>query len=112
MQDGPQQPDRPPPHTRCSICSQLADHEYAFQKYGWEDDSTYLPPASNQLKLVRDFAPGSSRAKQLKQCPECETYYLYTSDYEYLVNGTEDEDDLRRLTSSEAAEYLNRPAPG
>jgi hypothetical protein len=96
-------------HSRCAICSQLADHEYAFQKGGRPDEATYLPAASNRLELVRDFKPGSSRARQLKRCPECGTYYLYTSDYEFLVNGTEDEDYLDRLTDDEAAQHLAQP---
>jgi len=99
-------------HTQCSICSQLAVHESAFQKGGREDEATYLPPASKKLQLVRDFAPGSSCASQLLQCPECKTYYLYTSDYEFLVNGTEDSDLLTRLTKTKAEEYLNRPESG
>ena len=90
----------------CSICSTLKDKEYAFQKYGWDEDNTSLPESAYKLQMIADFNPNSSRAKCLKQCPECKTYYLYESDYEYLVNGTEDEQTLRRLTDEEAKEYL------
>lgn len=93
-------------YTHCSICSSLASEEMAFQKYGWEEDNTYLPAAANQLTLVRDFKPYSSRKLQLQQCPECGTFYLYRSDYEYLVNGSEDEEYLTRLSAAEAAKYL------
>jgi hypothetical protein len=112
MPDKSEQSNRAARHTHCSLCSQLADQEYAFQKGGREDEATYLPTASNNLELVKDFKPHSSRALQLKRCPECKTYYLYTSDYEFLVNGTEDEDYLKRLTEAEAAEYLEQPAAG
>ncbi|MFH2040765.1 MAG: hypothetical protein ABIJ65_15140 [Chloroflexota bacterium] len=95
-------------NTLCTICSQLADCESASQKVGWEQEATYLPPASKKLQIVKDFAPFSSRAKQLLQCPECDTYYLYTSDYEFLVNGTEDSDLLTRLTNTKAKEYLDQ----
>ncbi|GAB4533592.1 MAG: hypothetical protein Fur0018_23030 [Anaerolineales bacterium] len=105
----PRKSDGDAPYTRCSLCSQLADQEYALQKGGYEDEAAYLPAASNNLELVKDFKPGSSRALQLKRCRQCGTYYLYTSDYEFLVNGTEDEDFLKRLTDDEAAEYLERP---
>lgn len=95
----------------CSICSQLADRETAFQKYGWEENDTYLPAAADALAIVRDFKPYSSRKLQLWRCPECGTYYLYSSDYEYLVNGSEDEETLERLTAERAAELLQAPAP-
>lgn len=102
MAEGPSQDA---PHAACSICSQLADEESAFQKYGREDN-TYLPLAVESLVLVQDFKPYGSRKLQLLQCPECRTFYLYRTDYEYLVNGSEDEEYLTRLTEEQAAEYL------
>ncbi len=97
-----------PPQTpiQCSICAQLADKESASQKYGWEEYNTYLPAAAGQLVLVRDLKPASSRKLQLQQCPECGVFYLYRTDYEYLVNGSEDEEYLTRLSAAEAREYL------
>ena len=95
--------DRP-----CALCSSLSDEEYAYQKYGWEEGNSYLPAASGQLVVVKDFRPGSSRALQLKQCPQCGKYYLYRSDYEYLVNGSEDEEFLTRLTTRQADEWLSK----
>ncbi len=90
----------------CSICSSLKDKEAAFQKYGWEENDTFLPAAYLHLQEVVDLKPDSSRKLKLLQCPECHTYYLYSSDYEYLVNGSEDEEYLERLTLEEAAQYL------
>ena len=90
----------------CKICASLSDHEYATQKYGWEESNTYLPAASNQLVIVKDFQPFSSRKKQIQQCPECGTYYLYLTDYEYLVNGSEDEESLIRLPIDQAEDML------
>ena len=90
----------------CSLCSNLSDEEYAFQKYGWEEGNTQLPPVANQLVVVKDFHPGSSRALQLKQCTQCGKYYLYRTDYEYLVNGSEDEEFLTRLSAQQAEEWL------
>ena len=42
------------------------------------------------------------------RCPLCGTRYLYTTDYEYLTNGTEDEQTLRRLAddAADALRYL------
>lgn len=96
----------------CAICSSLQDEEYAFQKYGWPDDDTFLPAAAAKLVVVRNLRPHGSRDLLLKQCPQCGTFYLYRTDYEYLVNGSEDEEFLTRLTPDQAAEYLNRPPAG
>jgi hypothetical protein len=95
-------------HRQCKICSNLSDQEYAFQKYGSEISNTNLPAAADRLHVVRDFQPYDSRKMQIQQCSECGTYYLYRTDYEYLVNGSEDEEFLTRLTEEQAIEYLNR----
>ena len=96
------------PHARCSICTQVAAEESATQKYGWEKDNTYLPSAASNLTVVKDFKQPSSRKLQLQQCLECGTYYLYRTDYEFLVNGSEDEEYLTRLSEEEVAEYLKQ----
>jgi len=57
--------------------------------------------------LIRDIRPDSSWKLQLKQCPNCGAYYLYHTDYEYLVNGSEDEEHLVRLTAEQAGQYLH-----
>lgn len=90
----------------CEICSQLADRESARQKFGWEEHDTRLPEAAGRLVMVKDFKPGSERLKQVWQCPLCGGYYLYETDYEYLVNGTEDEQTLTRLSAEQAAQVL------
>jgi hypothetical protein len=97
-------------HDHCSICSGLDGYEHASQKGGRPDDDTSLPPSASRLTVVRDFAPGADRELQLRQCPECRTSYLYRTDYEFLVNGTEDDQYLARLSEAEAAEYLTAPA--
>ena len=95
-----------PPHQNCSLCSQLKDREYASQKHGWEQHDTYLPEAASQLVTVRDLKPDSARQSLLLRCPECGTYYLYQSDYEYLAGGSEDDQTLTRLRTEEAEGYL------
>ena len=98
------------PYIHCSMCSSLADYESGYQKYGHAEGNTYLPAAADSLQVVRDFKPYGSRKLQLQQCPQCATYYLYRTDYEFLVNGSEDEEELTRLTAEEAAEHLERSA--
>lgn len=90
----------------CEICSKLAERESAYQKFGWEEHDTRLPEAAGRLVVVKDFKPGSERMKQLWQCPLCGGFYLYETDYEYLVNGSEDEQTLTRLSVGEAAQFL------
>lgn len=90
----------------CSLCSQLKDREYASQKHGWEQNDTSLPEVASQLVTVRDLSTGSARQSLLLRCPECGTYYLYQTDYEYLAGGSEDDQTLTRLTTAEADRYL------
>jgi len=97
---------------QCGICSSLADQEYAFQKYGAEEYDTHLPAAAHALKVVRDYHPNDSRKLQIRQCPGCGTYYLYRTDYEYLVNGSEDEEFLTRLTEGQAMEEMRKAEEG
>lgn len=96
----------------CSICSQLADYQSGFQKIGREEQDTHLPAAAESLEVVKELAPDCNGDLQVKQCPECATYYLYRTEYEFLYGGSEDEQQLRRLTDEAAGDYLNRPAPG
>jgi len=91
----------------CGICAQLKEKESSFKKFGRDEGDSDLPAAAEKLVLVKDFRPGSSRASMLKKCPECGTYYLYESDYEYLVNGTEDEEFLCRLSAGDARGILD-----
>jgi hypothetical protein len=92
----------------CETCSSLADQEYAYQKYGAELYDTHLPLAAGDLQVVRDFNIYGTRKRQLWQCPACGTYYLYRTDYEYLVNGSEDEEFLTRLTEEQARQELKQ----
>jgi hypothetical protein len=90
----------------CTICSCLSAEERAYQKFGQEENATFLPAAASQLLMVRDLRSGGSRKLQLWQCPYCSTYYLYRTDYEYLTNGSEDEEFLSRLNPEQASKLL------
>lgn len=95
----------------CPICAALPAVAYAHQKYGWPENDTDLPAAVGALVVVRDFWPYGSRRLQLLRCPICQTGYLYRSDYEYLVNGSEDEQFLQRLPDATAAAYESGEGP-
>lgn len=96
-------------YSHCDLCSSLGQSERAYQKFGAEENDTELPSAAAQLVLVKDLRPMGSRELKVLRCPHCGTYFLYETDYEYLVNGTEDEQTLTRLTNEEVEKYLVLP---
>lgn len=86
----------------CSICKNLENYEGGFQKYGWEEDDTFLPKETDEIEQAPQKFLGMLKHKgTLKVCPECNCYYAYDSGYDYLVNGSEDYQDLWRLTPTE-----------
>lgn len=91
-----------PRYNNCSICSQLNDYQRGDQKIGKEAEDTFLPDAVDDLKTV--ITDGSRRS--MRQCPECGTSYLYETEYEFLIGGSEDTQKLKRLTTEEAALYI------
>lgn len=93
----------------CGICSQLAGYERGLQVAGREEQGTFVPAAADSLKIRRDLKRRGCRVMQIQQCPECETYYLYKTDYEYLAFGSAGEQILTRLTDEAAAEYFDWP---
>ena len=91
----------------CPICSQLDEVVASYYKYGWDDQTVPLPPAAGLLGPTEDVAPNSAQAQQVKRCPHCGTYYAVEESYEYLVNGSEDETKLTRLTPDQARGLLD-----
>lgn len=91
---------------RCSLCGDLGSHHFAMQKHGRENEDTFLPPAIKNLKFVKDLRPGTTRSPELLRCPECGSYFLFKIGYEYLATGSEDDQELSRLTAQEAQELL------
>lgn len=102
----------------CSLCASLKDYERGEQKSG---EGTFLPQAAAQLTVLYDLQPrsfdlgghppltiASSRLTQLWECPECQTFYLYREDYEFLWGGTEDEQILERLTDEQVLACLEK----
>ncbi len=93
-------------YPQCSLCSSLGERETASQKFGAEEYDTQLPSAASHLELVKDLRPTGSRELKVMRCPGCGAWFLYETDYEYLVNGSEDEQTLTRLSSEEAEKRL------
>lgn len=96
----------------CSICQSIPERCTAFWK-GGELQGQDLPAAASRLSIVgapfMDDNTGSSNAC-LKQCPECGAYYDWRFTYEYLVNGSEEEIVLTRLSQAAGQEWAQRIA--
>lgn len=110
MQDDTRSPADP---RSCEICSQLKDVETSFYKWGWDELDRPLPAAAARLVQVLALDTYDPERRGLRQCPLCGAGYLYESSYEYLANGSEDEEVVTRLTSEQTRSYLTsgQPAP-
>ncbi len=98
--------------TPCPICSRLRDVETSYAKYLAPQYDRPLPAAAAELAIVPDLEPKAEPEKQhLRRCGNCGTLYHYLQSHEYMVNGTEDEERLTRLTPAQAdAYYLQQAA--
>ncbi len=89
----------------CEICRELKPVETSLTKHGWEENDRLLPAAYRRLVEVR-VAGREDEPRSPRYCPLCGTFYSYESRYEYLANGSEDEEELRRLTGEDARAWL------
>lgn len=65
-----------------------------------------LPEAAQQLTVLPVIDPAADPEKaHLRRCPRCGTFYRYLQSHEYLINGTEDMEELSRLSPSQAAAF-------
>jgi hypothetical protein len=94
-------------HLGCGICSRLRDQEQALRTVQGSEEDTSLPEAADMLEIVRDIRPGHPGLR-LKRCPQCGTFYLLRSIYEFLIGfgGSYDEYLLTRLTGEVGTDYL------
>lgn len=96
--------------TPCPICSQLKDVQTSFYKYAAPEYDIPLPAAAAQLVVVKDLTLQDVENHHVRCCPQCGTLYRYDVSYEYLVNGSEDEERLERLQAVDAVEYIRARA--
>ncbi len=94
-----------PANPACEICRSLRPVETSLYKHGRDEYDTPLPAAARRLlEVVFEGREVESRSPRF--CPLCGTSYSYETRYEYLANGSEDEEELRRLTDGEARAWL------
>jgi len=94
----------------CSICKTIPDSCYAYWKGGVLETQP-LPNSESKLKVVGAPIYNDSTSHShsvIKRCPECGTCYRWDYEYEYLVNGSEDEITLTRLTEKEAKREVKK----
>jgi hypothetical protein len=86
----------------CPLCSQLKEVETSFYKYAAPNYDRPLPLAASRLTVLLAGEGEEQDKHHIRRCPLCATLYDYVMSYEYLCNGSEDEETLRRLTNDEA----------
>ena len=95
------------PIAECEICSTLDEVETSFSKYGWDDMDRPLPPAAARLESLKAPETYDEERHHIKRCPVCGIFYQYHLTYEYFVNGSEDEEELIRLTPAQARNLMD-----
>lgn len=102
---GSKAPSEPPalPWQTCSICREIPDRCRAFWK-GGEKTTDTIPPAVSRLAVVGApfYNQDTSHSNWcLLRCPQCGTCYDWDFEYEYLVNGSEDDLNVTRLSPAD-----------
>ncbi len=65
-----------------------------------------LPEAAARLSVLPAVDPAADSEKaHVRRCPHCGTFYRYLQSHEYMINGTEDQEELARLSPSQAAAF-------
>ncbi|HQE92991.1 MAG TPA: hypothetical protein PLH19_09170 [Anaerolineae bacterium] len=95
------------PIAECEICSALDEVETSFSKYGWDDMDRPLPPAAARLEFFKALDAHDAERHHIKRCPVCGIFYEYRLTYDYYVNGSEDEEELVRLTPAQARDLMD-----
>ena len=96
------------PIADCEICSALDEVETSFFKYGWDDLDRLLPSAAARLEFFQALdAYDCAERHHIKRCPVCGIFYEYHLTYDYYINGSEDEEELVRLTPAQASHLMD-----
>jgi len=96
-------PILPAANDTCSICRDIPQRTGEFWK-GGDLQGSSMPAAAAKLEIVGwpYFNDDTSSSNQcIKRCPECGTIYRWDMEYEYLVNGSEDDITLTRLNDAD-----------
>lgn len=91
----------------CEKCEALSPTATSFHKNGHDDEAVALPDIS-RLKVVGGRWPLKNTGEwRVAKCADCGAYFRYEFSYEFLVNGSEDEESLTRLDLRQALQALD-----
>jgi hypothetical protein len=80
--------------------------ESSFAKYLAPQLDRPLPEAAARLIILPAIDAKADHEKQhARRCPHCGAFYQYLQSHEYLANGTEDEEELHRLSPSQTQDF-------
>ena len=90
----------------CDLCDTLKDSVTSWSKYGCPEDDRPLPSAADKLTVLPmpDDTPVEKR--HVRRCPGCGAFFGYLQWHDYSINGTEDEEELVRLSPAEISVFL------
>ncbi len=72
-----------------------------------------LPEAAQRLIVLPAIDPAADPEKtHVRRCPQCGTFYRYLQSHEYMINGTEDQEELTRLSPTQATAFCLEQAVG
>lgn len=104
----PKKATKPP----CPTCGPIGDEAWAIWKDcdpEWIGARSTMPVGAGRLIHIAgdENAPGG-RGRALKQCPDCGAWFDWVRSYEFLANGSEDEETLTLIDDERAAEWIAR----
>jgi len=99
-----------PPIKNCTICCRLRDRETSFSKYLDPDLDRPFPEAADRLVIVAALGMKDAGKRHVRRCPECGTLYDYLSWHEYFINGSEENEELSRMNTAQAAVFIRAQA--
>jgi hypothetical protein len=90
----------PRPLDHCARCQRLPAHASTLTKHG---ETTGEIPTG--YRLVPFFSWGATWPRMcVDRCEECNALYYQDSEYEFLIGGSEDSQQIRRMTVDEFLE--------
>lgn len=95
--------------TPCPTCGPIGKEAAAIWKESdpdWVGTHSSIPSSASRLVHVAgDKDAPSGRGRGLRRCPDCGAWFLWVRSYEFLANGSEDEETLTRIDDETAANW-------
>jgi hypothetical protein len=96
----------------CPTCGPIGDGAWRIWKDSdpeWVGTRSNVPDSASRLVVVSgDEEARGGRGRALKRCPDCGAWFEWVRSYEFLANGSEDEETLTRIDAAAAAAWIAR----